>query len=699
MVKTTLIKKRIVWLSILLLWVYHQTSFAQNWQEQFNTAKMHYESGNYTAAIQQLKTVEQSLGANPKTTSLLVYAHVANNDYVNAAISLNTFKKLIGFKRNEAIQSVLNLENQINSGVETAQKYHTETVQKKRMAAARQIVDQQTTYNSNKQQVLNQQFNSAKSQITLTANPDDIASSVRNSTGAQKFELLKNLRKEKKLKKAWKVQFSDKKLDHIVEMQYSEYNLSGELIRYLSKEFGPVGGKYATYFSDFPKFEETMITQAYIDELIKTKDYTTFIECRIPPAAKTSNNYLVTRIEKTINSKSGNEIIPSNEISFKWKNTSGALVADSTITSYGNYVTIYDENTKNIKESRNYKDRKKMSEYFYDYILNGDKKTENITHIDYESSPKKTESYFNNYELNEMGDIRSSKNNWGHFESYINKYDIYGNEIYQDKYTIDYDITYSYFYNFYEYQDRYATKIADFKNQQSLNTVPKNLTAAEISSTIEKALMYKNKGYSREAKRLMEICLESDPTNKTYLYWMAAIHQEANYHDKALSYIDQLIALDPTFGPSYELKAKVYGNQYKNDLAILNYKLAADWGMSFAVKRLENWYKIKYKPDSKLLSKENTKDKELIEVKGFYENLDTFGVYGEILKVKNELYFRFAKKSADNLYTYTSETDVYEQSKKNPNVYLFKANPQYRIIISNEMFYTVHPDGCSFFKF
>jgi hypothetical protein len=408
---------------------------------------------------------------------------------------------------------------------------------------------------------------------------------------------------------------------------------------------------------------------------------------------------LVTRIEKTINSKSGNEIIPSNEISFKWKNTSGALVADSTITSYGNYVTIYDENTKNIKESRNYKDRKKMSEYFYDYILNGDKKTENITHIDYESSPKKTESYFNNYELNEMGDIRSSKNNWGHFESYINKYDIYGNEIYQDKYTIDYDITYSYFYNFYEYQDRYATKIADFKNQQSLNTVPKNLTAAEISSTIEKALMYKNKGFSREAKRLMEICLESDPTNKTYLYWMAAIHQEANYHDKALSYIDQLIALDPTFGPSYELKAKVYGNQYKNDLAILNYKLAADWGMSFAVKRLENWYKIKYKPDSKLLSKENTKDKELIEVKGFYENLDTFGVYGEILKVKNELYFRFAKKSADNLYTYTSETDVYEQSKKNPNVYLFKANPQYRIIISNEMFYTVHPDGCSFFKF
>jgi hypothetical protein len=159
-----------------------------------------------------------------------------------------------------------------------------------------------------------------------------------------------------------------------------------------------------------------------------------------------------------------------------------------------------------------------------------------------------------------------------------------------------------------------------------------------------------------------------------------------------LSFIQKIHTIDASFVPVYELKAKHYSSKYNSELAILNYKIAADWGMTSAVKTLANFYKLKYKPDEKLLSRDNNVDG--IDFKdGLYVNNGLTSSFVEIVKGKKEIFYRFAKRSTDDKITFTSERDVYERSKKNPNVYFWKPNPQYRIIISTSKIYFFGPDG------
>lgn len=155
-------------------------SFAQTPQDQFNKAKELYDNGNNKDCIVALQAVEKQVGANPKIYSLYTYAYVADKDYINAAISLNKFKKLIGNQRTDAILSILDLEKEINSGVETAEKNHKETITKKRLEEANQIITASKKINEEKKAALLKEKNEQMSTIPK----DAVLRVAKNKDGA-----------------------------------------------------------------------------------------------------------------------------------------------------------------------------------------------------------------------------------------------------------------------------------------------------------------------------------------------------------------------------------------------------------------------------------------------------------------------------------------------------------------------------------
>jgi hypothetical protein len=175
--------------------------WGQNTTSLFTLAKQYFEQGSYFASIQNLKSLEYQIGSNPKIQSLLIYSYVALKDYINAKIELEKFKKLIGNKRTESMQAILNLEPEINSGVYNADQNYRQTILSKRMSEARNIVDREISANNIKREALNSQFNFSKEQITKNASPNDIASSLRTLSNSKKIELQINLRKDKKIKR------------------------------------------------------------------------------------------------------------------------------------------------------------------------------------------------------------------------------------------------------------------------------------------------------------------------------------------------------------------------------------------------------------------------------------------------------------------------------------------------------------------
>ncbi|WP_113664306.1 WG repeat-containing protein [Pedobacter nanyangensis] len=151
---------------ILIGFLTQSILFAQTPQEQFNKAKELYDNGKNKDCIALLQNIEKQTGANPKIYSLYANAYLAEKDYINASIGLNKFKKLVGNKRTDAIQTVLDLEKEINSGVETAEKNHKEIISKKRMAEADKIILTSKQTNSTKKATLLKQ----KESITAPKN-------------------------------------------------------------------------------------------------------------------------------------------------------------------------------------------------------------------------------------------------------------------------------------------------------------------------------------------------------------------------------------------------------------------------------------------------------------------------------------------------------------------------------------------------
>lgn len=420
---------------------------AQTPQEQFTKAKELYDNGKNKECVTALQAVEKQVGANPKIYSLYTNAYIAEKDYTNAAISLNKFKKLVGNKRTDAIQSILDLEKEINSGVETAEKNYKETVAQKRMEEAEKIVYSLETKNNALKNNLGNKHKLYKEEKAKTLTAEEVKETASNLSQTEKIEFYKSLRKSKKIKKHWECVFEDNTLSKIRYFDYKEYDGSGNLIKNL----------YILNVQPRIIISEEVLSDAYITELINSHKYDTYRQYTY----KKSRNGNEDKIETQAN-ENGVIYISSN--------------------------AFYDDKNRLIKEILFSKDQRTSFENSYEYDENGRYKSKTskslqngivvkeskktyTSHSEFESDFTLYEDFGNgkNYTAtgletrNFMGDIQSSTDflltsnytvSKKYPTTYANSYDRYGNIWYQVTSSDQYK---GYSCNFYEYEDGYKT--------------------------------------------------------------------------------------------------------------------------------------------------------------------------------------------------------------------------------------------------
>jgi hypothetical protein len=662
---------------------------AQQTNESYTIAKTQYEQGNYSSAIQNLKSIEYQIGANPKIQSLLIYSYVALKDYTNAKIELEKFKKLIGYKRTESIQAILTLETEINNGVKNADQNYRQNILSKRMVEARNIVDRGITANNNKRIALNNQFNNSKELATKNANPNDIASTLSTLNYSKKTELQKELRKEKKIRRAWSIQYTDKKMRHIAKLTFYEYNQNGDLIKYLIKEFGSVNN---IAFSDFPLFEPKMITLEYIDELVNNTEFNVYSKRQVNPIKKDNSSTFQKVINHQVN-KNKDNIYRDTSIHFQWKNNIGELVKDSVVKKNSMSISTYGK----LNQSFTYYQNGQLSTYsFTEIYRTNNSSTEKTTYKSYEKNSVATSSSSTVKLFNDLDDVYSEKFTNTNISD-IFKYDIYGNIQYQDRFFSSYGTTeYQYYFNFYDYSDGHKTPISEYNNQVNANRPSfKIYSKRELTENLHLGITNFKKSNLPEAKRYLSICLEADSSNIEYNYWMAKTYISAYAFEKAKNTINKILTLDPSFSPVYELMGNIYNNDYKTKATALEYyKLAAEWGVTSKIKTLEA-YKTKFKLDKNLFEDEISQ--EPIEINNMiFEYDEEKKYYAKILKVDNRIDFQFL--STTDLNSGYGTSMEFKQSRKNPNLYIWKPNPNYRLIVTKNFIIYYFPDGNNLFK-
>lgn len=420
---------------------------AQTPQEQFNKAKELYDNGKNKECIIALQAVEKQVGANPKIYSLYTNAYVADKDYTNAAISFNKFKKLVGNKRTDAIQSILDLEKEINSGVEIAEKNYKETVAQKRMEEAEKIVSSRETKNNDLKNNLENKHKLYIQEKTKTLTAEEVKETASNLSQTEKIEFYKSLRKSKKIKKHWKCVFEDNTLSKIRYFEYKEYDGSGNLI----KELYILDAQPRIIISD------DVLSDVYTTELINHKKYDAYRNYTYYKK-KDNNNDIIEKIA----TENGVSYVSSKT----WHDDKNRLIKKIDFLKDG--ITAF-EDTYEYDENGRYKIKTTKS------LQNGavvkESKKTYTSHSEFESDFTLYEDFGNgkNYSTtgletrNFMGDLQSStdflltSNNTlskKYPTTYSNSYDRYGNIWYQVTSSDQYK---GYSCNFYEYEDGYRT--------------------------------------------------------------------------------------------------------------------------------------------------------------------------------------------------------------------------------------------------
>ncbi len=173
-------------LSLTFLLFFFEIAFiySQSSHDVFNKAKEFYENGNNKECINLLVTIQSQIGANPKIYSLYIYAYLGENDYINAKIAMNTFKKLIGNKSSENISAVLSLEKEIDAAIDKLEKEHKQNIENKRMQEADNAISQ--TYNTAERKEVIAQQKANKKQVELLQTELEAFQAVVNSGSEDK---------------------------------------------------------------------------------------------------------------------------------------------------------------------------------------------------------------------------------------------------------------------------------------------------------------------------------------------------------------------------------------------------------------------------------------------------------------------------------------------------------------------------------
>ena len=127
-------------LVFLLLMQVH--AFAQDYIQQYNQARSYFEDGQFAVSIRLLKQIEMGIGPTIKTHSLLIYSYINNDQFVEAKIAMEQYKRLASYATGEAHRKLLQQESVIQAGLQWQEdvfRSREMTPQRKMQAAQRAI--------------------------------------------------------------------------------------------------------------------------------------------------------------------------------------------------------------------------------------------------------------------------------------------------------------------------------------------------------------------------------------------------------------------------------------------------------------------------------------------------------------------------------------------------------------------------------
>lgn len=120
------------------------STFSQDYTGIFNQAKSQYEAGQFFSSIRLLQQIENAIGPTIKTQSLLVYNYLNNQQFIEAKIALEKYKRLATYTTSEAHKKLLQQEPVINEGLRRME----DEFRRKEMTPQRKMQAAQAAINS-----------------------------------------------------------------------------------------------------------------------------------------------------------------------------------------------------------------------------------------------------------------------------------------------------------------------------------------------------------------------------------------------------------------------------------------------------------------------------------------------------------------------------------------------------------------------
>lgn len=176
-----------MWTSIIIIlaiWILPTESRAQTPQQMYERAISAYETGRYDESIQLLKSIESSVGPNPRVQSFLVHAYMAKNDFVQAKIELEKYKRLRpGTRGSQAHMDVLSKQVEIDARIRDMDASHRSNQQQRRMQMADTAIN--STYNTTRNRQVQADIDQNRQRFEARQTDDNFSRAVE--TGRQQF--------------------------------------------------------------------------------------------------------------------------------------------------------------------------------------------------------------------------------------------------------------------------------------------------------------------------------------------------------------------------------------------------------------------------------------------------------------------------------------------------------------------------------
>lgn len=171
---------RTVTLLSLIFMVISFSAFSQGAKEYFGLAKKALQGDDATSCIELLKGAERKLGgSNAKIEALKTQAYVLQNDWINARISINHYKRFLSTSNlsADAFQVMKDLETEVTQGLEKLEKDFKAWKEKEAEASLQQISNRVETEDAGRKRrmaTLNSGNTQRLNDVMLSSNNEEI---------------------------------------------------------------------------------------------------------------------------------------------------------------------------------------------------------------------------------------------------------------------------------------------------------------------------------------------------------------------------------------------------------------------------------------------------------------------------------------------------------------------------------------------